>query len=141
MEMAKDTKNVKENKEVKGAITTEDIIKIVAGKVEGASQKDVREILNGVKDACADALKEGRKVQLTGFFTAQPIYRSARTANDISTKKPMDVPESVGVSIKAGSLLKSATVGLTPADYKKEVKAKDATPTDAQPVAEATAAN
>ena len=42
------------------------------------------------------------------------IYKT----NDIVTKQKALIPESVGVSIKAGTELKSAALTLNPEDYK-----------------------
>ena len=103
----------------KNILTTEDIVKEVASMEDvGLSQKEVRAAINGLRNAIVNALKSGKKVQLTGFFTVHPIYRGERKANNIATHEEMLVPESVGVSIKSGADLKKATYNLDPSDFK-----------------------
>lgn len=101
-------------------VTTEFIAKKVASSLNGVSKKQIKEILTATKHAVAETLKEGKIIQITGFFTVAPQYRSERMANNIVTKQKSVIPESVGVSIKAGTELKSAALTLNPNDYKPE---------------------
>lgn len=94
-------------------VTTEDIIRAVAqaSKIseEGTfSQRQIRIVLALLKEAIAKALAVGQKVSLTGFLYLAPSYRAARKGNNVVTKKKIDIPESVVVSVKAGKLLKDA---------------------------------
>lgn len=99
-------------------ITTEEIAKQVAEKLGGVSKKQVKNILNATKEIVAENLKDGKVIQITGFFSVAPQYRGERLANNIVTKQKALIPESVGVSIKAGTELKSAALTLDPEDYK-----------------------
>lgn len=97
---------------VGNTISTDGIIKAIseASKKTDApvSQKDTATVLSLLKTVVGDALKTGEKVQLTGFVTFAPSYRAARKGNNVKTNEPMDIPESVVVSIKAGKSLKDA---------------------------------
>jgi DNA-binding protein HU-beta len=109
----------------KTSMSTDDIVKAVSSK-EGMSQKDVRACLKAIEEAVAEAVGEGKKVQLTGFATIAPIYRAERMANNIVTGEPMKVPETMSVSIKAGSMLKTAVDKLDPKDYAPGAEVKEA---------------
>lgn len=100
-------------------ITTEEIARQVAEKLEGVSKKQVKNILSTTKEVVAENLKKGNVIQITGFFSVAPQYRGERLANNIVTKQKALIPESVGVSIKAGTDLKNAALTLNPSDYKK----------------------
>lgn len=108
----------KEVENIIDKISSEEIIKMAAAAKE-MTIKDVKEAYNGVVDAICASLGKGLKVQMTGFVTFQPVYRSARTANNVFTGEPMDVPESLSVGAKAGTQLKTAIAELDPVDFRK----------------------
>lgn len=110
-----------ENK-TKTLFSTEDAVKAIAAlegeQAVGLSQKDIRAVLRGFETVVADAISEGKKVQITGFFSANIVYRGARRGNNVATGEPMEVPASLGVSLKAGKRLKDAVSNLNVEDYK-----------------------
>lgn len=69
---------------------------------------EVSGIIGYLKDAISQALSEGQRVQITGFVTFTPSYRSARKGNNVVTGELMDIPECVTISAKAGKVLKDA---------------------------------
>lgn len=98
-------------------MNTDGIIKAMVEKskadgASGISQKEASQAVRLLKDVIADALATGQKVQLTGFLSFNPSYRSPRKGNNVITNEPMDIPESVVVSIKAGKGLKDVMKGL-----------------------------
>lgn len=104
----------------KTSVTTESIVREIAASEDlNMSQAEVKSVLKKFENIVTTALSEGKKVQVTGFFSAEPTYRSSRMANNVATGEPMEVPESMGVSIRAGQRLKDAAGTLNPADYKK----------------------
>ena len=90
--------------------TTEDIIKGISEKSKNTetalSQKDVAHTLNLLKEVVGEALATGQKIQMTGFVTIDPSYRSSRKGNNVVTGEPMDIPESAVLNVKAGKGLK-----------------------------------
>ncbi len=106
-------------------INTDGVVKAMVekAKAEGTtlSQKDANQAIHLLKDVVSDALATGQKVQLTGFLSFTPSYRSPRKGNNVITNEPMDIPESVVVSVKAGKSLKDVVKGL-PSAIVKAVK-------------------
>lgn len=100
-------------------VTTEDIVNDII-EATGLPKATVKSVMAAEKKAVANHLEKGEKVQLTGYLIATPQYRAAREANNISTHKKEQIPETVGVSIKAGTDLKSAAAKLDPADWRPE---------------------
>lgn len=107
----------------KKALTTEDIIKSMSKRNDiSLSQQELKTVINAFKEEVAAALTEEKRVQITGLFTVEPMYRRERMANDISTGNPLKLEASVGVSIKAGTILKLAAGMLDPEDFKLDTK-------------------
>lgn len=96
--------------------TTEDIIKAICEQSKGGdspiTQKQAADVINAFKDVVAGAVATGQKVQMTGFISIEPSYRSARKGNNVVTGEPMDIPESVVLNVKAGKSLKDITKGM-----------------------------
>lgn len=107
------SKKAKVENKVGTTFTTEDIIKAITERSKGTdtqlTQKQVADTVNLFKDVVSDALVTGQKVQMTGFITIEPSYRSARKGNNVVTGAPMDIPESVVLNVKAGKGLKDVT--------------------------------
>ena len=97
-------------------LNTDGVIKamVEASKAEGNPilQKDAANCLNLLKKVVADSLATGQKVQLTGFLSFNPSYRSARRGNNVMTSEPMDIPESVAISVRAGKTLRDVMKSL-----------------------------
>ena len=95
--------------------TTEDIIKGISEKSKATeislSQKDVAHTINLLKEVVGEALSSGQKIQMTGFVTIEPSYRSSRKGNNVVTGEPMDIPESAVLNVKAGKGLKDIARG------------------------------
>ena len=95
--------------------TTEDIIKGISEKSKvtetALSQKDVAHTINLLKEVVGEALSSGQKIQMTGFVTIEPSYRSSRKGNNVVTGEPMDIPESAVLNVKAGKGLKDVAKG------------------------------
>ena len=97
-------------------LNTDGVIKamVEASKADGNPilQKDAANCLNLLKKVVADSLATGQKVQLTGFLSFNPSYRSARRGNNVMTSEPMDIPESVAISVRAGKTLRDVMKSL-----------------------------
>ncbi len=86
-------------------ISKTDLIKELAEKT-GIDQKEVKTLVEGMLESVTSHLKEGDKVQLTGFGTFEVRERSARTGVKPGTTEKMDFPASKVPAFKAGKGLK-----------------------------------
>ena len=97
-------------------LNTEGVVKAMAEASKATdspiSQKDAANALNLLKGVVSGALATGQKVQLTGFMSFSPSYRSPRKGNNVITNEPMDIPGGAVVSVKAGKSLKDVMKGL-----------------------------
>lgn len=85
-----------------------DMIKVVASKIEGATQKDISVVVDAVFDTIKDTLVSGDKVAIAGFGTFEVIERAARTGRNPQTGVEMQIPASKSPKFKAGKALKDA---------------------------------
>ncbi len=72
----------------------------------GVSSKDVKEVVEGMLTSVGTHLKQGDKVQLTGFGTFEVRERSARTGVKPGTSEKIEIPASKAPAFKAGKGLK-----------------------------------
>ena len=82
-----------------------ELINAVAAAAE-VSKKDAEAVLTATLDAITDALKEGDKVQLTGFGTFEVKERAARVGRKPSTGETIEIPAKKLPTFKAGKGLK-----------------------------------
>lgn len=72
------------------------------------SKKDCEAALNAFTTAVENALKDGDKIQLTGFGSFEVKTRSERTGRNPKTKEVITIPASKVPVFKAGKSLKEA---------------------------------
>ena len=84
-----------------------ELINAIAGN-SGLSKKDSEKALTATIDAITGALRDGEKVQLTGFGIFDVKDRAARIGRNPKTKEPIDIPATRTPQFKAGLLLKNA---------------------------------
>ena len=80
----------------------------MAGKLD-KPKKEVEEFLNAFTDTITETLKEGDKIQITGFGTFETRERAARQGRN--PKKPdeiIEIPATVTPVFKAGTTLKNS---------------------------------
>lgn len=99
----------------------QEMVKAIAGKT-GLTQVDVSKVLGAFQELTTETLEKGEKVQITGFLNIKPVYRASRQGFDPLKKVHMEIPATVGVSVKAGEQLKKATAGLKVEDFAPEVE-------------------
>ena len=58
----------------------------------GLTKKDTERALNAALDAITASLRNGEKVQLSGFGTFEIKYREARVGRNPRTKEPSQIP-------------------------------------------------
>lgn len=86
-------------------ISKADLVNELAEKT-GMGQKDVKTLLDGMLETVSSHLKQGDKVQLTGFGTFEVRERSARTGVNPATSQKIEIPASKYPAFKAGKTLK-----------------------------------
>lgn len=69
-------------------------------------QKDVKALVDVMLGSIRGHLKQGNKVQLTGFGTFEVRERSARTGVKPGTTEKIEIPASKFPAFKAGKSLK-----------------------------------
>lgn len=72
----------------------------------GVSSKDVKAVVEGFLASVGTHLKQGNKVQLTGFGTFEVRERSARTGVKPGTSEKIEIAASKAPAFKAGKGLK-----------------------------------
>ena len=113
--------------EVGGTFTTDSLARAISAKSAYESGKskysisESAELINLFKEAVADALRAGQKVQLTGFMTITPTYRKEREGNNVTTGGKVTIPASVAFTAKTGKMLKDIAKAL-PDDIVAEIK-------------------
>lgn len=72
----------------------------------GVSNKDVKAVVEGMLASVGTHLKQGDKVQLTGFGTFEVRERAARTGVKPGTSEKIEIAASKTPAFKAGKGLK-----------------------------------
>ncbi len=86
-------------------ISKADLVKELAEQTN-MGQKDVKAFVDGMLGSISSHLKQGNKVQLTGFGTFEVRERSARTGVKPGTTEKIEIPASKFPAFKAGKSLK-----------------------------------
>jgi len=86
-------------------ISKADLVKEMAEQTS-MGQKDVKALVDGMLTSISSYLKQGNKVQLTGFGTFEVRERSARTGVKPGTTEKIEIPASKFPAFKAGKSLK-----------------------------------
>jgi len=84
-----------------------DLVEKLAEKAE-LSKKDAAAALEALLETITEALKNGDKVQLTGFGSFESRTRKERKAKNLQTGETIVVPEGKVPAFKAGKALKDA---------------------------------
>ena len=72
-------------------MTKKEIVRSISEET-GLTQAVVKEIVQKTFDAILDTLAEGKRVELRNFGVFSTQLRNARTARNITTGEPVDVP-------------------------------------------------
>ena len=72
------------------------------------TKKEAAEIVDLVFDTMAEALKDGGRVDISGFGKFEVKTRAARTGINPQTKKPVKIKASKAPAFKAGKAFKDA---------------------------------
>jgi DNA-binding protein HU-beta len=88
-------------------MTKAELIDSIASKAELPKQK-AEEIVNGLFDDIVGALKNGDKVNISGFGTFSVSERKARTGRNPKTGETIQIASSRAAKFKAGKGLKES---------------------------------
>jgi len=72
----------------------------------GLTKKDTERVVNAALDAITASLRQGEKVQLSGFGTFEVKAREARIGRNPHTKEAIDIPATNVPVFKASKALK-----------------------------------
>jgi DNA-binding protein HU-beta len=91
-------------------MTKSDLIERLAGKAD-LTRPRAEELLDFLLNDVTEALKNGEKVNISGFGTFTVSNRKARTGRNPKTGEPIEIPASRSAKFKAGKTLKEALGG------------------------------
>ncbi len=91
-------------------MTKSDLIERLAGKAE-VTRPRAEELVDFLLNDVTEALKNGEKVNISGFGTFTVSNRKARTGRNPKTGEPIEIPASRSAKFKAGKTLKEALGG------------------------------
>ena len=78
----------------------------VTAMVTGLTKKDSERAINAALDVMTATLARGERVQLSGFGTFEVRHREARSARNLQTEEPLEVPETNVPTFKPSETLK-----------------------------------
>ena len=84
------------------------IVEHLVNTVEGMTKKTAAEVVDCILDVIAKSLREGDRVQISGFGSFQISERAARRSRNPQTGETITIPASKGVRFKAGKRLRAA---------------------------------
>jgi DNA-binding protein HU-beta len=91
-------------------MTKSDLIERLAGKAD-LTRPRAEELLDFLLNDVTEALKNGEKVNISGFGTFTVSNRKARTGRNPKSGEPIEIPASRSAKFKAGKTLKEALGG------------------------------
>lgn len=84
----------------------QDLVKSVASKIEGATQKDVAIVIDTVLETIKENVANGEKINLVGFGSFEAVERAAREGRNPKTGESISIPASKAPKFKAGKNFK-----------------------------------
>ena len=78
-----------------------------AAERTGVSKKDAEQVVNAALDIIAEKLRQGEKVQLSGFGIFEAKERQARIGRNMHTLEAIEIPASRVPNFKASQNLKN----------------------------------
>lgn len=88
-----------------------ELIDAIAAKVDGATKKQVDEIVSTLLVVIEEAVASGDKVTLVGFGSFEPRDRAAREGRNPKTGEAMQIPSSRVPAFSAGKAFKEMVAG------------------------------
>jgi len=88
-------------------MTKADMVEALASKL-GMNRGDAEKAVNVMLDDIVNALKQGERVNISGFGTFSVSAREARTGRNPKTGEPIAIAASRSAKFKAGKQLKDS---------------------------------
>ncbi len=88
-----------------------DLVEKISEDLPEFLKKDIREAVDIVLDTVAEALKEGRRVEIRGFGSFSVRSRKARVTKNPKTGKTMNIPSRRTVHFTMSKSLKDPLAG------------------------------
>jgi len=88
-------------------MTKADLVEALASKL-GMNRGDAEKAVNIMLDDIMNALKQGERVNISGFGTFSVSAREARTGRNPKTGEPISIAASRSAKFKAGKQLKDS---------------------------------
>lgn len=85
-----------------------EMIKNVASKIEGATQKDIAVVIDTLVETIVEAVASGEKVALAGFGTFDVAERAERQGRNPKTGEAMTIAASKAPKFKSAKAFKDA---------------------------------
>jgi DNA-binding protein HU-beta len=82
-----------------------------AAESTGLTKKDAERVINAAIDTITAELKQGGRVQLSGFGIFEVKHRSARVGRNPATKEPMEIAATNTPVFKPSKALKDSVGG------------------------------
>ena len=82
-----------------------ELVAVVAEKA-GLTKKDAERVVNATVDTIVQSLREGEKVQISGFGIFETKEREARVGRNPRTKEAVQIPATRTPTFKPSKLLK-----------------------------------
>jgi DNA-binding protein HU-beta len=89
-------------------MTKDTIIKTIAENIEGATQKDVKVIIDEFIDVVTKTVAKGEDVKISGFGTFSVTERAERFARNPRTGEAVIVPPTKSPKFKASKIFKDS---------------------------------
>lgn len=86
------------------------LVNEVADNLDGYLKKDIRQAVEIILDAMADALDQGQRVEIRGFGSFSVRQRKARVSKNPKTGKTMDIPPRKSIHFTMSKSLKESLV-------------------------------
>lgn len=84
-----------------------DLINAVSEE-HGITKADVTRVIDSLQSNIVQAVSEGKRVQMTGFATFEPVQRSARVGRNPKTGERVDIPAKRSVKISPSQSFRDA---------------------------------
>lgn len=85
-----------------------EIIKVVSNRVDGATQKDVKVIVDTLFDVITETVATGEPVKIAGFGNFEVVERSERKGRNPQTNAEIVIPATKAPKFKPSTSFKDA---------------------------------
>lgn len=84
------------------------LIKEVTNQIDGATQRDIKIVVETVFDTIKNTVVSGEKVNITGFGSFESVEHAAKTGRNPKDGSAIQIPASKAPKFKASKIFKDA---------------------------------